>query len=285
MNLRRAFTLPELVVGMGITSGLLMIMLQVFSDSSTVWQKSDERLDTFREARAAIQTIARDLSSLSPIPRVETIADDPIDRFPMLALEHHPEGNPDDHLNQEVYGIIGTRNKGRATFCAVGYYCVWDEKRTAFVLKRQFTDGDSTFALLSSALTVSATPDAKGRSVPSLTGVDAFAAIFKRFNDPDDSHAKHHASEDLASYVWDFQVEIPSEDFPDNVPAWPQGYFGREFPQWIEIRFKALGGNAVRKIEGQRFMRETWFEKDSDKYQRYILPGEQQFVTRVKLCR
>jgi prepilin-type N-terminal cleavage/methylation domain-containing protein len=294
---QRGFTLVELIVGLSVTSVLVVLMLGVFNDSSIVWQRNDEKLDTFREARAALQVMSRDLASVAPIPKTDATRDalgnlpaDVLADFPVLALQPHPDGDPDDRVNEEIYALTSTPNLGTGNLCAVGYFCVWDSKKTAFALRRQFTNSDATFAYLARALTVPITTPQV--NAPALTGKAAFNALFARITDPDDPQVARQSIEDLATYIWDFRVLTPDQIDDQEATAtpppprpWPQGVYCRELPDWVEIRFKALGGNAVRKIEGRQITRETWLDPTSQEYRRFILPGEQQFITRVRLCR
>jgi type II secretory pathway pseudopilin PulG len=265
-----AFTLVEIIVALAATSVLVVLMLRIFSDGSTIWQRNNEKLDTFREARAALQAMARDFSSLSP-------AGSAPDQFPVLTGDWHKDTKDEDRVNKEIYGLVSTRNAGRADWCAVGYYCEWDDTKKAFVLKRQFTESDETFKLLKIAAIAQ-------QAIPSgqiFNGRPIFDAVF----------ARTQTIDDMASYVWDLQVEIPDPTDATKTAKWPWGSLNRPLPEWVEIRFKALGTNAARKMTGQNATREMWFANSASSgtdrkfYEHNILPGEQQFATRIKLCR
>ena len=276
----RAFTLMELMVAMGVTSILVVMMLQIFERGSSAWQGNDEKLDTFREARAALQVMARDLSSLGPAPAADaafptppagtpSAPATPAQSFPILTIDYHDKTKDEDKVNDEVYGLIGTRNRGLGDWCAVGYYCEWDEKMKAFVLRRQFANSDTTFNILQ--------PIAKAGTA--TTSRDLFKSIFVR-NQPGDA---------LATFVWDFHIDVPDPTNPNTMMVHPPGSFNRNMPPWIEIRFKALGANAARRLKDQKITREVWTATKEnpgpfrDLYERFILPGEQQFYTRVRL--
>jgi prepilin-type N-terminal cleavage/methylation domain-containing protein len=272
MNRPHAFTLLELLVALGVTSVLVVLMFNVFLSGSTLWQKNEEQLDTFREARAAMQMMTRDFSGLSAVP-------DAPDKFPILALRYHSDTAPEDEVNKEIYGIVPARNPGRGSLCAVGYFCVWDASKSAFVLRRQFTESNTTFDNLKAALSVGSP----------LSPAQAFDTLYAR---PTKNTAEQ-TIDDIATYVYSFDVEW-AETNPPPQPSlppqptvqlpWPQT-FAREVPAWVEIRFKALGSNAARKLAGQGINRTTWTSPTNSTYQRMILPGEQQFVTRIKLSR
>jgi type II secretory pathway pseudopilin PulG len=280
----------ELMVAMGVTSILVVMMLQIFERGSSAWQGNDEKLDTFREARAALQVMARDLSSLSQAPGADAVFAVPTgtpapsggtpastsgtsaQNFPILTLDYHKDTKDEDKVNDEVYGLIGTRNRGLGDWCTVGYYCDWDKNKKAFVLRRQFANSDTTFATLQRL----------SRGTPLGTSRALFDEIFVRPLPPQLSDA-------LATYVFDFHIDVPDPNDPNKMMARPPGFFNRNMPPWIEIRFKALGANAARKLQDKNITREVWSPTtDSagpikDLHDRFILPGEQQFYTRVRL--
>lgn len=271
---RHAFTLMELMVAMAVTSVLVVMMLQIFERGSSAWQGNDEKLDTFREARAALQIMARDLSSIGSAPGADSFfpvstggAAVPI--FPILTLDYHKDTKAEDKVNDEVYGLIGTRNRGLGDWCTVGYYCEWDETKKAFALRRQFANSDVTFNTLQGI----------ARQTAPATSRELFDQIFGR----------SEKGEVLATYIWDLRIDVPDAANPTQMMTRPQGFFNRKMPPWIEIRFKALGANAARKLRDKNITREVWSAtKDSsgaikDLHDRYILPGEQQFYTRVRL--
>lgn len=118
-----------------------------------------------------------------------------------------------------------------------------------------------------------------------MNTTEAVDTLFERGLDPE-----LQSIDDLATYIWDFHVEVA--DKPANAAAntgqqkWNRKAFSKELPLWVEVRFKALGSTAARKIENQaQLTREMWFDPSNEQYKKLILPGEQEFVTRIKLCR
>lgn len=265
MNSRRAFTLVEMIVALGVTAVLSVLMLRMFMDSSAIWKANDERLETFREARAALQLMARELGAVNAAPELP-------EKFPMLALRHHADTEPEDQVNQEIYALTATRNAGLSDLCAVGFFCTWDAARKTYTLRRQFAESNTTFARLSTALSATSP----------MNGAGAFSHLYARPK----VEGTDEPVQEIATFVWNLEFAIPDRANPALTgPPWPQGPFWRELPEWIEIRFKALGASAARKLEGQPVTRETWFDPQSSLNQRLILPNEQQFITRVKLSR
>lgn len=276
--MRRGFTLVEMIVALAVTSVLTVLMLRMFTDSSTIWKREDERLDTFREARAALQLMARELGAVNPVPEVNPVAGGP-EQFPALALRYHsatPEAEKTTPGNQEIYALAALPNRGKSDLCAIGYFCEWVAAKNCYVLRRQFVDSDETFTRLQRVL----------KAAAPMPYPASFAALYDRTAPLSGGTAAVDPVQDVATYVWDLQFTLPAPSATALPPKWlEQKIYARELPQWVEIRFKALGSNAARKLEGQTFSRTDWFATTAVPYQRFILPGEQQFVTRVKLSR
>jgi prepilin-type N-terminal cleavage/methylation domain-containing protein len=279
MTRRAAFTLVEMMVALAVTGVLTVMMLRMFSDSSTIWKSEDDRLDTFREARAALQLMSRELATAIPLPDAKPAG---LDEFPVIALrDMQSRSTPDLPANyyRKIYSLSSTPNSGQSDLCALGYFLEWEPDiatdpadttakvpRSAFTLRRQMLESNATFALLK--LTLNATAPVFGES--------AFSKLYRPTGTTTDT---------IASYVWDLQFALPPPVGGKTAPAPTNAYYGRELPQWIEIRFKALGANAARLLSGQTVGKELWSDPNDPKYVRLIMPHEQQFVSRVKLTR
>lgn len=283
MTRQRGFTLVEMIVALAVTSVLTVMMLRMFTDSSTIWKREDDRLDTFREARAALQLMARELAAVNPVPEVDPTPGGG-EEFPALAVRYHndtPETEKTTPGNQEIYGLGALPNRGKSDLCAFGYFCQWDDVKKCYVLRRQFADSDETFSRLQLVL----------KATAPMNYPASFAFLYSRATPANSTGPVVEPVQDVATYVWDLQFTLPAPAptaaIPNPVPPkWlDQKIYARELPQWVEIRFKALGSSAARKLEGQTLTRSNWFDTTDVTYQRFILPGEQQFVTRVKLSR
>lgn len=293
MSNRRGFTLVEIMVAVGVTLVLVSVMLQVLNQSSAIWTRSNESLDTFREARAAIQLMAREIGQVRAMPVPVTIPPTVGRTFPLLALEAHPESSGSSTANEEIYALTSaftpdrvaatnsTTDKketshGRAGLTAVGYYCRWNEERKAFSLARQFTRSDETYKNLQAVLS----------STSPLTGSAAFLRLYSRPPTPAVAGALDSSVDDIATYMWDLHFVFPDnlKLDPGQQQTWPQGEFSQKLPPWIEVRCKALGSLAARRLVGTNLTPEAWFKEDSTTYQRMIKPYQYQFVTRISLA-
>src|SRR5207247_668225 len=68
MPRERAFTLAELLIATGITAIIVVLLGTMLGSLLNTASRANQRIDAFREARAALQMIERDFSNLVPTP-------------------------------------------------------------------------------------------------------------------------------------------------------------------------------------------------------------------------
>ncbi len=124
------FTLPEVLIAMSITALIVVLLSRIFIATANQWQRADQRIDVFRDARAGLQIIARDLRSAN-------IHASPM----MLSLT---DNAPSGAYAREAYMITPAANSGKSDLCTVGYYLDWSSVTKTFTLKRVFKDSDAT---------------------------------------------------------------------------------------------------------------------------------------------
>lgn len=56
------FSMVELLVASGILSLIMVLTLQITSNTNSIWQRARSRIDTFQESRAAFESMTRNLS-------------------------------------------------------------------------------------------------------------------------------------------------------------------------------------------------------------------------------
>lgn len=232
------FTLLELLIAAAITAFIVALLGRVLVATTAIYQTADQRMDAFRDAKAALQMMTADLSRAD-------INGDP----QMLNLAN--PGGGSSYAN-EAYAVTPIKNKGKSDLCTVAYYVDWDASAKAYSLRRFFKDSDITVTSLAKS-----PPD--------------FATLYDR--------NKNTTPETIASYVWDLEI-TPGQG------ANPVSLGSLSSPQWnwIEIRFKAMSVKAGQKLRSIAAIQQaTWANPASTEYQKYILPNEQQFVTRVSL--
>lgn len=262
---RAAFTLVELLVATAITVLIVVMLGTMFSSLTTTSLRANQRIDAFRDARAALQMMERDLSSL--VRNQRDAAGNPITLpaayFALKDLYDDPATG-----NQQIYALIAAKNTGPGDLCAVGYYCRWDALRNAYTLNRFFTDSTVTYPRLASSggyasETTLYTPN------PAATGPASVT------------------DEVLASYVWD--LRITAYDNLGNVMAtYPlvcdsSAAATDPLPAAIEISFKAMSPNAARALISTGAQSEAWMAFATPLYQRLIAPHAYEFRTRVEL--
>ncbi len=301
-----AFTLIELLVAMTVTMILVVGLMQIFNATANTWQHGEAQVDAYREARGALQFMARDLSATLQASYAQTngalTTNTPSfsPAMPTFALQHGSASYASDGgpVNEEVYCLTNTTNSGASSLCTVGYYCQWmpDIRPTihncpqAYALMRQFSDSNATFLHIKTA------------GINPLT----FDNLFAQTTTPAPSVTQ------LAAYVWDLRFRIDTDlndstqGFPDgNAPTAPADHttpnpryyrgdaasqpYPPRLPAYVEIRFKALSDIAGRRLEGtgSGVGKATWNDSagfpPTALYRSIIQPNAQQFVLRVPL--
>ncbi|HEY4282171.1 MAG TPA: prepilin-type N-terminal cleavage/methylation domain-containing protein [Chthoniobacterales bacterium] len=254
------FTLVELLIATAIVVFIVVMLGQILSATQTMWRNSEARTDPFRDSRAAIDLISRQLA--------QAVTND---KAPVLTLENLYVQDKDDPTdgpanNQQVYALVPMKNASKSDICAVGFYCTWSTSKHAYVLRRHFMDSDRTFSHMQ---------DAGLPSTPNpLTGNGVFVPSL-------DSPTQ---DEDLAAYVWDLKI-VPYESNAGALnpnTTYPLTYHGT-LPQFLEISFKAISPQSANKLTAQGVTTKLWFDLNNSMYKNQILPQMHQFVTRIKL--
>src|SRR5204863_947511 len=122
------FTMVELLIAVSLTTLIVVMLGIMFGSLLTTSSRASQRIDAFRDARAALQMIERDLSGL--VRNQRDSAGNPITRpAAYLALKniYTPDPgavNPATD-NQQIFALIALKNAGPGDVCSVGYYCRW----------------------------------------------------------------------------------------------------------------------------------------------------------------
>ncbi len=268
-----AFTLIELLIATAIVVFLVAVLSQILIATQGIWRNSEARTDPFRDARAAIELMSRELTL--------TVTHD---RAPVFALQNiYSQPNNQDNTNdpdgpthnQQVYALLPTRNVDTSNpalnstdLCAVGFYCTWNSTKHAYILRRHFLASDATFSRL------------QGAGLPGGVGPVSAASVY----DPSSPTLSPAQDEDVAAYVWDLKV-VPYESnagtlAPNN--TYPITY-NSALPQFVEISFKAMSPQAARQLTAQGIGTGTWFDTGGTTYINQILPHMHEFRTRIKV--
>jgi hypothetical protein len=236
---------------------------------------ANARVDAFRDARAAMQIIERDLRNLvrsqwnpdpftnpTPLPcQASTVSTTgvtlPAAYFALDNLYADPVAG-----NQQLYALIAEQRTGSlGDLCAVGYYCAWDSQLHAYSLRRFFRQIDVRQAL--QGLTYA------GESVlynplPS--------------NDPV-----------LAAYVWNLKIALydaaGNRYTPNQCVCDVSATSPRQLPAAIEISFNAMSPQAARTVMSvtagmsDSAAAAYWMNMDAN----LVKPHSYQFRSRINL--
>jgi type II secretory pathway pseudopilin PulG len=261
------FTLFELLIAVGILAFLILVLTQILSATQAIWRDSEARTDPFRDARAAIELISRELSI--------SVVDE---KAPVLAFGniYSQPSDPDGPThNQQVYALLPMKNVtgsnpsvNNSDICAIGFYCSWDAVKRAYVLRRHYFASDETFSRLQAA------------GLPTTAAAVAPNSIFAPAN-PAVAPAQ---DEDLAAYVWDFKA-VPYDYTAGTLTAnatYPITYTS-VLPQFVEISFKAISPQFTRQLTAQNIGTTVWFDPTNQIYVNQILPHVREFKSRIKM--
>ncbi len=277
---RAAFTLVELLIATGITAGMVLMLGWMLGSLMSSASHTTARVDAFRDARAAMQMIERDLRNLvrtqwnpdpftnpTPAPCVASTVSTtrvtlPAAYFALKSIYTDPAtaGNQ----NQQLYALVADKTTGSTgDVCAVGYYCQWDNQLHAYTLRRFFRDSTAIFALMQGA------------------GSYAADSVLYDLNAPD---AKNDV---LAAYVWNFNITIydASGNRYTTYPCVCDGSAtaATQLPAALEISFNAISPQAARTVMSVSSSANDWMDTTTQNYQRLIAPHTYQFRSRINL--
>src|SRR5207248_9019519 len=182
------FTLAELLIATAISVVIIVMLGWMLGSLMSSATHATQRVDAFRDARAGLQMIERDLRNLvrsqwnpdpftnpTPVPCAASAVSTtrvtlPAAYFALDNLYPDPAAG-----NQQLYALVAEQTAASSgDLCAVGYYCRWDGQ--AYSLRRFF----------------------RALTVPDLQGFGPYAGESVLYT-PGSSDPV------LAAYVWNFQ--------------------------------------------------------------------------------
>src|SRR5438132_10741805 len=266
---RAAFTLVELLIATGITVAMVLMLGLMLGSLMGNASHATERVDAFRDARAALQMIERDLRNLvrtqwspdpfsSPAPTPGTVQ--PL-TLPAAYFAAKNIYNDPATGNQQLYALVAAKTTASSgDVCAVGYYCRWDPQLHAYSLRRFFRDSAATFTVMQGAVSYAAD------SVLYVPG--ASDAV-------------------LAAYVWNLKITMyDSGGAVINTYPYicdPDATTPNPLPAAIGISFNAMSPQAARTVMSVSSSPNDWMDTTTQNYQRLILPHVYQFRSRIDL--
>ena len=137
-----AFSLLELLVAVSVLSILLVILLNIVQGATSLWRTSENKVEAYREARAALQVMSSDLRNILPSTNFA---------FFRTNLTNTP------NLGFLTTLPISSQNPASLSdVCTVGYFLAYSNKspvagatgRQSYNLYRYFVESNETFANL-----------------------------------------------------------------------------------------------------------------------------------------
>lgn len=279
------FTLVELLIATGITVAIVLMLGLMLGSLMSSASHATARVDAFRDARAALQMIERDLRNVvrtqwspdpftnpTPAPCVASAISTtrvtlPAAYFALKDIYADP-ATAGNH-NQQLYALVAARTSpSSGDVCAVGYYCQWDTQLHAYTLRRFFRDSTATFAV--------------------MQGAGSYAADSALYN----LTAQDAKNDVLAAYVWNFQITPYDASgnryttYPcvcDQPAAPPNGGAPVMLPAAVEISFNAMSPQAAQAMMSVSSSPNDWMDTTTQNYQRLIAPHAYQFRSRINL--
>ena len=269
-----AFTLVELLIAVTITVLIVVLLGTMFSSLTSTTSRANQRIDVFRDARAALQMMERDLTGLVRAQQTAYLAldniwqpgDDPytartnatpnLQLFALVAAKNQPPVPP------------GAPNPPPGDVCAVGYYCAWDGSKHTYTLRRFFRNSKDTYEAIK--------PQVHGSTLSYTSAALLYVPA---------------ATDDiLASYVWNLKITAYKADgtkdtsYPGNpLIVVDPGGAGLVPPATIEISFSAISPEAARTVMSISANPSDWMDTSSPNYIRLIAPRAYEFRIRINL--
>lgn len=249
-----AFTLIEMLVAVTITILIVVMLGTIFGAVTNGSLRANQRIDSFRDARSALNTIRRDITNLVRATSTTYFA----------LSDQYSDPNTFSVKNRQVYGLTavppstftGAISSGLGDLCAVGYYCRWDSTKHCYTLCRYFSGSTATTATLKA--------NGPGVSLATL-------------------YAPATSDEIMAVYIWNLQITIYKADgtIDTTYPAAVGGSNTGQLPAAIEISFDAISPEAAQTMLSVSSAPNDWMDSTTTNYKRLLLPHMYEFRTRI----
>lgn len=141
-----AFSILELLVAVSVLSILLVVLLNIVQGATSLWRGSENKVEAYREARAALQVMSSDLKNILPTTNTDFFRTNLTNTPNIGFLAALPISSQDT-------------TSSKSDICAVGYFVAYDNKspvagnngRQSYNLYRYFVESNETFEKLTDA--------------------------------------------------------------------------------------------------------------------------------------
>jgi hypothetical protein len=269
--------LVELLIATGITVAMVLMLGWMLGSLMGSASHATARVDAFRDARAALQMIERDMrnlvrtqwnpdpfSSPTPTPGTSQPVTRPAAYFALDKVWQDPNdpytaNNPSP--NYQLFGLIADQTTpSSGDVCAVGYYCRWDDQLHAYTLRRFFRGPAETLTVMGG-------------------GGGSYVADIRLYT-PSQSIPPDPV---LAAYVWNFKVTMyDATGAAINTYPYicdPSATTPLPLPAAIEISFNAMSPQAARKVMSVTSDPSVWMNMDPN----LVKPHAYEFRSRINL--
>ncbi len=132
---RKAFTLLEILISVSLLALLATFMFPVIDGASNLWRTNEQRVDSYREARASLQFISRELGSIvlpaSSDNLPEMVINSPDVTLPAAAITPS-EGGGSLFFLANIATSAQDPAQNQSNLCTVGYYLAYTNDRSPF---------------------------------------------------------------------------------------------------------------------------------------------------------
>jgi prepilin-type N-terminal cleavage/methylation domain-containing protein len=154
-----AFTLLELLVAMAVLAILVVMLMGLVTSATSLWRASENRVDAYREARAALSVMTRDLAALIPSANTNLFLINSNGAFTKAA----PGAEKDVRRAGAAFFLAALptnaqdSTNNRSDVCEVGYFLSFEKVKfmtnseKTMNLYRFFRSSDPTFTNLSAS--------------------------------------------------------------------------------------------------------------------------------------
>ena len=245
-----AFSLLELLVAVSVLSILLVILLNIVQGATNLWRTSENKVEAYREARAALQVMSSDLRNALASTNTS---------FFRTNISGYPSATNLAFLT--TLPISSQNPASLSDVCTVGYFLAYNNKspvagatgRQSYNLYRYFVESNETFEKLT------------GASGP--TGVLDFDSEFP--------------PEILARNVVSFNATYSVTNASGGFDPWTQSVT-TPMPNIVEITITAVNNERTMRF-GARSASSEWDDFSSDTNAPDYLKNTKTFTTRIPL--
>lgn len=222
-----AFTVLEMLVSMAVLSMLLVLLLSMVDNATKMWRQSENRVDAYREARAALNLIASDLASIYTSTNANFF------RINDASISIQPTASISTNNMFFVTALSPDAQddaKNKSDLCEVGYFVTYNstsllasDTNRSMNLYRYFRSSDDTFVSLSNNLIV-----------------------------PDKISTGSAGEEVLAKNITGFKVDAYSKDPSTTGKLTPFNQSATTpMPDVLEITLNAISNDAAKRFTSQ----------------------------------